>query len=275
MTPELIVLIQPAAGDHAAAQRGALAALRDSSFALVLYEAEAASPHMLSDLRQFLTVHRPHGAILLTPLAASAELADLCLELGIEPVRLFPGGLPGPAPALCSNDRQAACDATQYLIALGHQRIGFIAGPEHCPSAIECELGFIDALAAHELDRGAELVAPSDGSLASGETAALLLLEVSPRPTAIFAASDALATGALRAARALGIAVPEALSVIGFGDTGLAAQLPLPLTSVQLPVSEMAFAAAIQLIGGPDAPTQPGEFFGTLVPSATSGPAPG
>ena len=276
MASSLIVLIQPAAGSTATAQaqRGALAALRDSEFALALYEAEAESPYLLAELRRYLEVHRPQSAILLPPLSVIAGIADLCIELGTRPVRLAPGGLAGPAATLCSNDRQAAADATTYLIALGHQRIGFIAGPEDCPSAIACELGFIDALAAHELDRGAELVAASDGSFASGEAAARLLLEVSPRPTAIFAASDELAAGALKAALALGIDIPGALSVIGFGDTILTAQLPLPLSSVQIPHSEMAFAAAIELIGAPSAPPQPAEFFGTLVARGSSGPAP-
>lgn len=276
MASSLIVLIQPAAGSTATAQaqRGALAALRDSEFALALFEAEAESPYLLAELRRYLELHRPQGAILLPPLSAIAGIADLCVELGTQPVRLAPGGLPGPAATLCSNDRQAAADATNYLIALGHQRIGFLAGPESCPSAIESELGFIDALAAHELDRGADLVAASDGTFASGEVAARLLLEVSPRPTAIFAASDDLAAGALKAGLALGIDIPEALSVIGFGDGSALAHPPLPLTSVQLPHSEMAFAAAIQLIGAPSAPPQPAEFFGTLVARGTSGPAP-
>lgn len=274
MASSLIALIQPAVGNNADARRGALAALRDSAFALVLYEAEAASPHMLEELRHFLTTHRPHGAILMPPLSAQTGLVDLCLELSVQPVRLSPSGLNGAAPTLCSNDRQAAADATNYLIALGHMRIGFIAGPEHCPSAQQRELGFIDALAAHELDRGAELVAPSDGSLASGEAAARLLLEISPRPTAIFAASDEIAAGALRAAQALKVAVPDALSIIGFGDTAFAALLPVSLTSVRLPISEMAFSAAIQLIGDASAPPQPAEFFGTLIARATTGPAP-
>ncbi len=276
MPSSLIVLIQPAVGSTATAQaqRGALAALRDSEIALALFEAEADSPYLLADLRHYLEVHRPLGAILLPQLSAIAGIADLCLELGARPVRLAPGGLAGPAATLCSNDRQAAADATNYLIALGHQRIGFIAGPESCHSAIECELGFIDALAAHELDRGAELVAASDGSLASGEAAARLLLEVSPQPTAIFAASDELAAGVLKAAQALAVAVPETLSLIGFGDTEWAARMPLPLTSVHQPTSEMAFAAAIQLIARQPAPPQPAEFFGTLVARGSSGPAP-
>lgn len=274
MSSSLIALIQPASGVRAAAHDGALAALRDSPFALILFEAEAASPWLLGELRQFIGRHRPQGAILLPPLAALPGIAELCLELGCAPIGLDPAGLASAAPVLCSNDRQAAADAAHYLIALGHRRIGMIAGLEGCRAARECELGFSDALAAHDLDRGAQLVAPSDGSVMAGETAARLLLAVSPRPTAIFAASDALAAGAMRAAQTLGLAIPADLSIIGYGDDPIAALLPTALTSVRLPLGEMAFAAAIELIGAADALPQPVEFFGRLVPRASSGPAP-
>ena len=275
MAASLLVLIQSADSDGLAlaAQRGALAALRDSACGLILFEGEAGSPWLLEDLRRFLECHRPSGAILLPPLSAHAGLAELCAELGAPPIRLSPCDLPGASPVLCANDRQAMADATHYLIALGHSRIGFINGPEQCLSSRECELGFIDALAAHELDRGAELVAASDGSLASGEAAALLLLDVSPRPTAILAASDVLAAGALKAAQALGVEVPASLSLIGFGDSALAAVLPPALTSLRPPWSEMAFAAGTELAGEAGA-RQPAEFFASLVPRASTGPAP-
>lgn len=274
MASPLLVLIQPADSEAAAlaAQRGALAALRDSGCGLILFEGEASSPWLLEDLRRFLVQHRPQGAIVLPPLSATPGLAELCAELDCPPIRLSPCYIPGASPVLCGNDRQAMADATNYLIALGHRRIGLIAGPEHCLSSRECELGFIDALAAHELDRGAELVAGSDGSMAAGEAAAALLLDVSPRPTAILAASDLLAAGALKAALALGVDMPSALSLIGFGDSALAEALPLPLTSLRPPWSEMAFAAATELAGPDDAP-QPAEFFASLIPRASSGPA--
>ena len=254
------------------AQSGALSAMRDSGHALCLFEGRTDSPWLLDELRQYLERHRPLGAIVLPPLSAVPGLAYLCEDMDCIPVRLSPCGLAGEALTLCSNDRLAAADATQYLIALGHRRIGLICGSETCLASRACELGFIDALAAHELDRGAELVATCDGSFAAGEEASRLLLEISPRPSAILTSSDVLAASVLKVAQALGIAVPGALSIVGFGDTPLAAMLPTALTSVRLPDSEMAFAAAIELIGTSQTP-QPAEFFGTLVPRASSGPA--
>jgi LacI family transcriptional regulator len=272
MTQSLIAMIAPASADVSPALHGALAALRDTPHALCLYEAEAGSTALPGDLRAWLEQHRPRGVILLPPLSENAELTALCLAMGCHVMRLSPGALGGPAPVLCANHRQAAADATNYLIAIGHQRIAFIAGPENCLSSRECELGYIDALAGQGLDRGAELVAASDGTFASGEAAANLLFEVSPRPTAILAASDELAAGVLHAAHQHGIAVPRDMSIAGFGDSPIAAQLWPQLTSVRLPDSEMAFAAAIELIGSPESPPQPVEFFGSLVLRASTGP---
>ena len=272
MTPSLIAMIASASTDASPAQRGALAALRDTPHALCLFEVEVSSPALLADLRLYLKQHRPHGAILLPPLSENDEVTALCLDMGCNVMRLSPGELGGPVPVLCSNHRQAAADATNYLIAIGHQRIAFIAGPENCRASRECELGYIDALAAQGLDRGAELVAASDGTFASGQAAARLLFEVSPRPTAILAASDELAAGALHAAHAHGIAIPGDMSIAGFGDSPVAAQLWPGLTSMRLPDGEMAFAAVIELIGGADAPPQPVEFFGSLVLRASTGP---
>ena len=261
-------------GAHAAqAQHGALAALRDSDFALCVFSAEAGSQYLLTDLRRFLEKHRPHGVILLPPLSSTAGAAELCMELGSSTVRLAGAAIDAAVPCVWTSERQAAADLTQYLAALGHQRIGFVAGADSCLTARECELGYIDALAAHGFDRGAELVAAGDGSFASGKAAARLLLEVSPRPTAIFAACDEMAAGVLDAARELGIAVPRGLSVTGFGDTPIAPLLSPPLTSVRLPIAEMAFAAAIRLADPVAGANQPAAFRGELIARASTGPA--
>jgi LacI family transcriptional regulator len=275
MTAPLIVMIQSGEDDSCAraAQCGALAALRDSPFGLLLFEAELASPFLLEDLRLYLERHRPQGAIVLPPLSALPGLADLCASQQCPPIMLSPCDLPGAPRVLCGNDRQGMADATNYLVALGHQRIGLIAGPDNCASSRECELGFIDALAAHDLDRGAELVAGTDGTLAAGEAAMQLLLDVSPRPTAILAVTDLLAAGALKAALAKGVAIPADLSLIGFGEGAVADNLPIALTSLRPPIAEMAFAAATEL-ACVDSPPQPAEFFARLVPRASTGPAP-
>lgn len=241
-------------------QLGALAALRDSGLGLALLLADPRSAQCHANLRRLLETFRPAGAVL-----AAGDFAALCREMNCPYVAIAPDAREDAANLVCSNDRQGARDATEYLIALGHRRIGFVAGPETCRASRERELGYIDALAEHGLDLGAELGVPGDLSAASGREAGRLLLAVSPRPTAIFAASDEMAAGVLQAAHEHGVKVPEQLSVIGFGDTPLAQACWPPLTSIRLPWDQMGFTAAIKLIDPANAEAQPVEFFCDLV----------
>jgi DNA-binding LacI/PurR family transcriptional regulator len=141
--------------------------------------------------------------------------------------------------------RQATADATGWLLALGHRRIAFISGPDD--QTAEHEQGYLDAMQIH----GIELVMAGDMTLASGRDAAHVLLQLSPRPTAILAASDAMAAGVLQIALALGIAVPGALSVVGFGDSPLAECLSPPLTSVRIARFPAAGQLAVRASAGP------------------------
>ncbi len=255
-------------------QLGALAALRDSGLGLVLLIADPASPQCHGDVRRLLEKHRPVGVVLAPPASATGEFAALCREMACPYVAIAPDAAEQTARLVCSNDRQGARDATQYLFALGHRRIGFVAGPEHCRASRERELGYIDALAELGLDLGAELATQGDLTAASGREAGLLLLEVSPQPTAILAGNDEMAAGVLQAAHERGLQVPAQLSVMGFGDAPFASACWPALTSTRLPWAEMAFTAAIKLIDPAHAEALPVEFFCELAPRGSSGPVP-
>jgi LacI family transcriptional regulator len=250
-----------------------LEAIRDTEYALVLCPVERATPGMEQDLRRFLETQRPAGVLLLPGVAEIESIVRACSEIGCNYVRMAATALDEPARLVASNDREAAAGVVSYLIALGHQRIGIVAGPEELGSAQERELGYLDAMADHDLDRGPALIANGDYSFESGMAAGKLLLEVSPRPTAIFAANDAMATGVLHAARTMGIAVPEQLSIVGFEDTPIAAHLWPPLTTVHLPVAEMARAAAFKLVFPEAAASHPSHFRLELIPRASAAPA--
>jgi LacI family transcriptional regulator len=225
------------------------------------------------DWRRFLETQQPAGVLLLPGVAEIEPIVRACQDRGIDYVRISASALDEPARLVSSNDREAAAAATGHLIALGHQRIGFVAGLDEPGAAQERELGYLDAMADHDLDRGPALIAAGDGSFESGVEAGGLLLEVSPSPTAILAANDAMAAGVLHAARARGLAVPENLSIVGFDDTPIAAQLWPPLTSVHLPIGEMARAAALKLIDPETDADQPAQFRLGLVQRASVGPA--
>ena len=220
---------------------------------------------MLDDIRHFLERQRLHGVLILPPISENDALASLCAELGCEYVRMGSAELDADAHLVASNDREAVAAAIDHLIGMGHQRIGFVAGPDGFRSARERELGYTDAMAARKYDHGPARRARGNYTFDSGYQAGERLLEVSPRPTAIFASNDEMAAGVLHAARERGLEVPRDLSIIGFDDTAIAAHIWPPLTTVRWPLVSMARAAALKLIAPEAAEEQPSRFLSDLI----------
>ncbi|MFT4213330.1 MAG: LacI family DNA-binding transcriptional regulator [Microbacterium sp.] len=173
---------------------------------------------------------RVDGVIVLSGLLADGEVADL-RGLGLPVVSL--GLWRGDLPTLRVDDTAVGRVAAEHLIALGHRdlaHIGHAVAPGS-PSDPECEIptrrrrGFEAAAK----DAGIGMVRFGDGdfTIAGGHRAALALLRQPNPPTAIFAASDEMAYGALAAARELGLTLPRDLSVIGVDGHDLAALFDL------------------------------------------------
>jgi LacI family transcriptional regulator len=141
------------------------------------------------------------------------------------------------------DQRRAAADMTSYLIQLGHRRIAFIAGPRRVSTVPERLRGFVDAMLAAGLEP--DLIADSDFSYDGGQRATVELLR--RQPTAIFAANDQMALGALAASHAAGLSVPAELSVVGFGDTMPARHAVPALTTVFMPRHRLG-AEAMQAV---------------------------
>lgn len=255
-------------------QHGALTALSGTEWGLSVFAVDSTGSALADEFTDFLEQQRPAGIILPPPLSEIRLLTRLARQFGCEPICLgvLPQGDTGRFVA--SDDRRAAAATIAWLISLGHERIGMIAGPEDSRLAQERELGYLDAIADHDLDRGPSLIVNGDNTFISGFTSGRLLLEVSPRPTAIFAANDEMAAGVLQAAARAGIPVPEALTVVGFEDTALAARLCPQLASVHVPLAEMAQFAALLLIAQHGAENLPSEFPAQLVKRASAGPCP-
>lgn len=213
-------------------------------------------------LRAFLDQHRPAGVVLLPPLSEMEELARLCEETETSCVRL--GRAEGGHGVAC-DDRSAMAQLVTWLVRLGHRRIGFVGGPETSLAAQQRELGYLDAMADHDLDRGPALIASGDNSFQSGIEAGHLLLEVSPRPTAIIASNDEMAAGVMHAAGRIGLAVPDGISVVGFDDTPLATRTWPPLTTMRVPWAEMAEQAVTAIRDQASEPQAQGLFQAELV----------
>lgn len=157
-------------------------------------------------------------------------------------------GRPGPPwPSVRVPNTDAAAAAIEHLVGLGHRRIAFIGGAPALTSAQDRLEGYRRSVAAHGLDDDERLCARGDFTEAGGYRATAQLLALSRPPTAVFAANDRMAIGALAAAHDAGRRVPDDLSLVGFDDIPMASYLRPALTTVALPGYEMG-AAAMRLL---------------------------
>jgi LacI family transcriptional regulator len=229
-------------------QEGVLDALRGSGFELVVHPCDRLSEDFVPGVRRFVERQKLHGVILLPPVSEDPALARMLQELDCQFVRLASVRLDNVAHMIVSHDRAAAAEAAAYLQGLGHRHIGFIAGPTQHRSAHERQVGFMSALEERGVNIPPELVATGAYSFESGVACAEALLARRPRPTAIFACNDEMAAGVYKAAYRLKISIPEELSVIGFDDSPVATRLSPALTTIHLPIRNMARLAASKLI---------------------------
>lgn len=130
------------------------------------------------------------------------------------------------------DDHRGGFLATEHLIRKGHRRIAILNGPLHVSSAAERYAGYLEAFERYELNVDGALVAEGCLNVEDGHREALRLLSDSQRPTAVFAFSDFVAFGVLRAANELALAVPEELAVVGFDDTLFGVCMRPALTTV-------------------------------------------
>jgi len=251
-------------------QQGMLEALHGTEFEMVVRPVDRGSATMLEDLRHFLERQRLFGVLLMPPISENDQVAQTCIEIGCRYVRMGSAELDREDRMVASNDREAVRAATEYLIESGHRRIGLVAGPHGFRSARERRLGFEEALSAARIAFPRSLVADGNYTFESGVIAAERLLDLMPRPTAIFSCNDEMAAGVIHAARARGLDVPRDLSIIGFDDTPIAAHIWPPLTTVRWPIASMAHSAALKLITDDDEPAvEPSMFRSTLIRRAS------
>jgi LacI family transcriptional regulator len=135
----------------------------------------------------------------------------------------------------------AVHSAVVHLIRLGYQRIATIAGPHNSTVSLDRMEGFRQALAERGRTFDEALVAEGDFSEASGYHAMQKLLAA--KPDAVFAASDIMAIGAMRAVREAGLRVPEDVAFVGFDDLPLATPPDPPLTTIRQPVYQFGTSA--------------------------------
>ncbi|MDQ2077330.1 LacI family DNA-binding transcriptional regulator [Marinimicrobium sp. ABcell2] len=229
-------------------QDGVLAASRAQGYDLLIHPCNHRDPDVAEEVADLLRQPRVDGLILTPPLSDMAAVLEVLSASGTPFVRLAPTVDKHLSPYVETNDRNAAYQMTQQLLSLGHSRIGFISGhPDHRAVACRYE-GYGDALRDQGLEVVEDLVEQGYNSFESGELAAQKLLALTPRPTAIFAANDDMAAGAMMVAHRMGLNVPAEVSVAGFDDTPVAHQIWPSLSTVRQPIQAMAKMAAELLL---------------------------
>jgi LacI family transcriptional regulator, galactose operon repressor len=203
---------------------------------------------LLADADEFLQTGEAYQRLLLEQrvdglLIASASTEEPFLrELVTKglPFVLLNRRVPHIGPCVSVDDGRGVALAVEHLAALGHRRIAHIGGPRDVDTARRRLAGFRAGMRAAGLRIRTGQVAESPYEEEGGKQAMVRLLELRPRPTAVVVWSLAAAVGALAAANERGVTVPAELSIVGFHDAPIAAYLHPPLTTVRMPLGEMA-----------------------------------
>jgi len=188
------------------------------------------------------------GIILPPPLCDSLSVIEVLTQSGTPAVQVATGRVADSVSAVSIDDHKAALAMTRHIVALGHQRIGFIIGnPNQTASSRRLE-GYRNALTKAGLTVDEDLIAQGLFTYRSGLDAAERLLELAEPPSAIFASNDDMAAATVAVAHRRGLDVPGDLTVCGFDDTALATTIWPELTTIHQPITDMSRAAVELLV---------------------------
>ena len=217
------------------------------------------------------------GALIILPEESSDELEDL-IRRGYRFVVLDPlMPLSDRIPSVSAANTSGADQAMQHLLSLGHRRIGLLSGPPGWVATEERRRGYNAALAAAGIMPDPTLVVSAGPEIAPGEGEAGRLLDLPEPPTAILCFNDNVAIGAIQAARARGLRVPEDFSIVGFDDVEGATIVTPKLTTIRQPLAEMGRTGVSLLVRMLEAQAFEAlhvELATRLVVRESTGPAP-
>lgn len=150
--------------------------------------------------------------------------------------------------AVVVDNHAAAVEVVGHLAALGHRRVGHIAGPQNTTTGVDRREGYRAGVLAYGLDDEPQLVIEADAfSEEAGQRALRIILAGPARPTAVFAANDLVAIGVMATLEEAGVRVPDEVSIVGFDNTALAGLRHVALTTVDQSCPEMGRAALTSL----------------------------
>jgi len=229
-------------------QAGALSQCGEYGYHLIVERCDLTSPQAGPRLANTAGRLRVDGVLLVPPLSSHSKVLEHLGQTNIPFVQVVPADKTSARHYVDMDDTRAAFQLTDYLINLGHRRIGHITGHPTHGASIQRYEGYKAALRAAGIEPDPALVTEGLFSIGSGEVGAKILLDSKNPPTAIFAANDDMAAGAIKYAREKGLDLPTDLSIVGFDDSEIASVIFPPLTTVRQPIDEMACGAVDLLI---------------------------
>jgi LacI family transcriptional regulator len=230
--------------------KGAARAIRGSGYELIIYSGGGHVEDQVGWERRYLS--RLNGTLTDGTILVTPTVVDV--PNGAPVVAVDPHAGSSALPTVDSQNLEGAVAATEYLISLGHRRIGFLAGRPDLESARLREMGYRTALQRAGISFDPGLMRLGGYTQESAEASARELLELDRPPTAVFAANDVSAIQTIAVARSLGMKVPDDLSVVGFDNIPESALSDPPLTTIDQSIQEMGFEAARLLVGLIDQP---------------------
>lgn len=160
------------------------------------------------------------------------DFVNVAIEMEF-PLVVLNARIPQDVSSVKIDNEEGAKKVVEYLLGLGHKKIGYISGPVMDINAIERRKGFLNAIEAAGLRIRDEYLKYGDWQVQSGEKLAEELAALKDPPSAIFCANDHMAVGAIRALKALGFKVPENISIVGYDDTELSKIVTPSVTTVR------------------------------------------
>ena len=209
---------------------------------------ESASPGLGRDVSTRIGPLHLEGVILLPPLSTLPVVRSTLAHAGIPAVHSAPMHEPPDAPSVDTDDRAAARQLTTELIERGHRCIAFVLGRAGHRVTEQRYLGFADVMRARGLAIDPQLVQTGNFEFADGLECARRRRQGPDRPTAIFASNDDMGAAAVCGARQMSLALPQALSILGFDDAPVATMIWPQLTTVRQPVRAIGRVAADLII---------------------------
>jgi LacI family transcriptional regulator len=225
--------------------RGADLRARRDGFHLLVSSSHADGEDLVEALRSMRG--RIEGLIVMAPDVDTGSLVKAAGR-GVPLVLLDPGLRVLGCDSISIDNVQGATAAVRHLLGLGHRRIALIGGPAGNADALQRRDGYRQALAASGVGTDPALEVEGDFTEPSGYAAVARLLRLEPRPTAIFAANDYMAIGAMSALAQAGLTVPEDVAIVGFDDIAMARYLNPPLTTVNVDLLDLGARAVQRLI---------------------------